>query len=102
MTFAALLLVSLVSQVVFADQEKGAKLYVAKQCITCHQAGGKGSGPFPNLAGKDSAFIQENFINIQSGTRTTGMSSVMKANPGVQSVTNEEIAEIADYLSNLK
>ncbi len=102
MILATTLVAGLTAQSAFADQEVGAKLFIAKQCVTCHQAGGKGSGPFPKIAGRDAAFIQENFLNIQAGIRTKGMSSVMKANPGVQSVTKEDIANIADYLSHLK
>ncbi len=82
----------------FAD---GKALYSKKQCVTCHQAGGKGTGPFPKLAGKDAAFLQEQFLAIQSGTRKGGMTATMKSNPGVKAVTAAEIAEIAGYLSAL-
>ena len=79
----------------------GKSLYSKRMCVTCHQMGGKGTGPFPKLAGKDSAFLQEQFTAIQNGTRTTGMSATMKANPGVQKVTAEEMAAIAGYLAAL-
>ena len=95
---AAAFVASVATTPAFAD---GKALYSKKQCVTCHQANGKGTGPFPKLAGKDAAFITENFLAIQSGTRKTGMSATMKNNPGVKSTTAEEIAEIAGYLSAL-
>ena len=97
--FASVCLLGLVAQPALASDGKG--LYASKQCVTCHQPAGKGTGPFPKLAGKDAAFLQEQFLAIQNGTRTTGMAATMKANPGVQSVTAEDIAAIADYLSKL-
>ena len=96
---AAALVACAMATPVFAD---GKDLFTSKQCVTCHQPGGKGTGPFPKLAGKDKAFLQEQFLAIQSGTRTTGMSATMKNNPGVKSVTAEEIAAIAEYLSALQ
>ena len=96
---AGALLMALTSQPLFAADGKA--LYASKQCVTCHQPAGKGTGPFPKLAGKDAAFLQEQFVAIQSGKRTTGMAATMKANPGVQGTTAEEIAAIADYLSKL-
>ena len=96
MIAVAALVASVLASPVFAD---GKDLYTAKQCVTCHQPGGKGTGPFPKLAGKDKAFIQEQFLAIQGGTRTTGMAATMRNNPGVKSVTAEEIAAIAEYLS---
>ena len=99
MILAGAFMVALTAQPLFAADGKA--LYASKQCVTCHQPAGKGTGPFPKLAGKDAAFLQEQFIAIQNGTRATGMSGTMKANPGVKSTTAEEIAAIADYLSKL-
>ena len=95
---ASACLVSTFATTALAD---GKSLYAKKQCVTCHQPKGKGTGPFPKLAGKDAAFLVEQFVAIQKGTRTTGMSATMKNNPGVKAVTAEEIAEIAGYLAGL-
>ena len=97
---AAALLVSTMTTTALASD--GEALFKSKTCITCHQAAGKGSGPFPELAGLDKAYIVAQFTAIQNGTRKTGMAAVMKANPGVQSTTAAEIGAIADYLSPLK
>ena len=96
---AAAFMVSAVSTSAFAADGKA--LYTKKQCVTCHQPGGKGTGPFPKLAGKDAAFLSEQFLAIQGGTRTTGMAATMRNNPGVKSVTAEEMTAIAGYLSAL-
>lgn len=79
----------------------GESLYGQRMCVTCHQKNGKGTGPFPKLAGKDAAFLVEQFTAIQNGTRATGMSATMKANPGVKKVTPDEIQAIAGWLSGL-
>ena len=98
MILAAALVASTMTTTVFAG---GEDLFKSKTCITCHQAGGKGSGPFPELAGLSKEYIVEQFTAIQNGTRTGGMTAVMKANPGVQATKADEIAAIADYLAPL-
>ena len=96
---AATFVASSLTSNVYAND--GEALFKSKTCITCHQAGGKGSGPFPELAGLDKAYIVAQFTAIQGGTRGGGMTAVMKANPGVASVKAGEIGTIADYLSAL-
>ena len=96
---AASFLVSVTASTVFASD--GASLYKARNCVGCHQANGKGGGPFPKLAGKDKAFLVEQFTAIQDGTRKTGMAGTMRVNPGVKKTTAEEIGAIATYLSAL-
>ena len=85
----------------FADE--GEELYLENLCHTCHGEKGKALYPnYPNLAGHDAAYIQRQFFDIQSGRRSNGQTLVMKAFPTVQGMDEEDLAEIAKFLSKLK
>ena len=80
----------------------GAALYTAKMCQTCH--GPEGKSPimamYPKLDGQNKEYLLAQMKDIKSGARANGMSMAMKAM--VANVTDEELAAIADYLSNVK
>ncbi|MFC0117940.1 c-type cytochrome [Pseudoalteromonas xiamenensis] len=80
----------------------GAGLYTAKMCQTCHGAEGKAPimGSYPKLAGQNKDYLVQQMKDIKSGARNNGMAMAMKAM--VANVSEEEMAAIAEYLSQLK
>ncbi|KTF15289.1 c-type cytochrome [Pseudoalteromonas sp. H105] len=80
----------------------GEALYTAKNCQTCHGAEGKSPimAMYPKLNGQNKEYLLAQMKDIKSGARANGMSMVMKGM--VASISDEELAAIADYLSNVK
>jgi cytochrome c551 len=84
---------------------QGQVLY-EKNCSNCHQKNGKGLGLlYPPLAGSD--FFENNFDESlclmkygRHGEIIVNGKTFNKAMPGVPSLTELEIAEIATYISN--
>lgn len=103
--FLAAALSVMASSVVWAD---GAALYAEKTCIACHGKEGKKPlmGAYPKLAGQNAAYIEQQMKDIKSGARANGSSAAMKGvmvnGEGDQLVTDNDIKEIAQYLSKLK
>ncbi len=83
------------SQAAVAD---GAALYKAKGCAGCHKADAMGQVG-PRLAGQMEAYTLEQFKLIRDGKRTSGKAGMMAG--AVKSVTDEEAAAIAKYVSGL-
>lgn len=84
-----------------ANAEDGAALYTAKGCIACHGADGKAPimGLYPKLAGQNKEYLVAQMTDIKSGARSNGQAAAMKG--VIASVSDAEIAAIADYLSGL-
>ena len=84
---------------------EGEQLYI-KNCSNCHQRNGKGLGlVYPPLAPSD--FLDKNVAaviclmkNGQTGEMTVNGSSYNQPMPGIPSLTELEIAEIATYIYN--
>lgn len=97
--FIVAALTTLTSGVVMAD---GAALYAEKTCIACHGKDGKKTltPAYPKVAGQNAAYIEAQMKDIKNGVRTNGSSAAMK---GVMHlVSDEEIKELAQYISKLK
>ena len=79
----------------------GAALYTAKGCGACHGADGKTPimPLYPKVAGQSKEYVTQQMNDIKSGARSNGQSIAMKAI--MASVSDEETAAIADYLSGL-
>lgn len=84
------------------DDAPGHKLFLTKTCVACHgKDGGKPVMKFyPYLAGQNAAYIVREMTDIKSGKRANGAVAAMA--PVMHLVTAQEIAAIADYLSNVK
>jgi cytochrome c551 len=84
---------------------QGEELYL-KHCSNCHQANGKGLGlVYPPVDVSD--FVDNNLAKTiclikygTSGEMTVNGKSYNKAMPGVPTLTDLEIAEIATYIYN--
>lgn len=82
--------------------EDGANLYKTKSCVACH--GKEGLKPimpaYPNLAGQNAKYLENQMQDIKSGKRANGQANAMK--PVMHLVNDEQIKAIADYLSKVK
>ena len=95
---AAALLLTISGSALAAD---GAALYTAKGCGACHGADAKTPimPLYPKIAGQSKEYVTQQMNDIKSGARSNGMSVAMK---GIMaSVSDEETAAIADYISGL-
>ena len=95
--FAALSLT--VSTTVLAD---GAELYKKKTCWSCHGKDAKSPimPMYPKLAGQGADYAYNQMADIKSGARNNGQAAAMKGVMGL--VNDDEIREIANWLSSLK
>lgn len=80
---------------------KGKKLYKKKKCQTCHgKAGMKPTNKaYPYVAGQKSAYIRIQMTDIKEKVRRNGKSKTMYS--FVKKLKDEDIALIADYLSQV-
>lgn len=84
---------------------QGEELYV-KHCSNCHQKNGRGLGRvYPPLDTSD--YVDNNFQDViclikfgKSGTITVNGKEFVQAMPGIPTLTDIEIAEIATYVYN--
>jgi len=80
----------------------GKALYLEKTCIACHGKDAKKplTPEYPKLAGQNAKYAEKQMQDIKSGARANGNAAAMK---GVMHlVTDEEIKELAKYLSEIK
>ena len=84
-----------------AQAGDGAAAYTAKGCAACHGADAKTPimPLYPKIAGQSKEYAAQQMNDIKSGVRSNGMSVAMKAI--MASVSDEETAAIADYISGL-
>jgi cytochrome c len=80
----------------------GAALYQSKGCIACH--GANGGAPitplYPKLNGQNDQYLLAQMKDIKSGARNNGQTAAMKGI--IATVSDEEMAAIATYLSSAK
>jgi cytochrome c len=80
----------------------GKTLYLEKTCVACHGKDAKKplTPEYPKLAGQNAKYAEKQMLDIKSGARANGNSAAMK---GVMHlVSDEEIKELAKYLSEIK
>lgn len=79
----------------------GKTLFMTKTCVACHGKEGKKPLPgYPVVGGQDKAYILAQTKDIKSGARTNGKANAMQ--PVMHLVNDDEIAQIAEYLSTVK
>lgn len=96
---AAALFAASVAAPALAD---GKALYMEKTCIACHGKDAKKplTPEYPKLAGQNAKYAERQMLDIKSGVRANGNAAAMK---GVMHlVTEDEIKELAKYLSEIK
>jgi len=93
-------LASLLLPAAGVSADRGAELYQAKICHTCH--GEDGTHPvtedYPVIAGQPVKYLVRQMIDIRDGRRTNGLSQSMQAS--VANVTDEELELIAAWLAS--
>ncbi|WDE09511.1 c-type cytochrome [Thalassomonas haliotis] len=85
-----------------ATAADGKALYTQKLCGTCHGAEGKApiTPMYPKLNGQNATYLLNQMKDIKSGKRNNGLSMTMK--PMVATVSESDMAAIADYLAQVK
>ncbi|KIM00077.1 Cytochrome c553 [Paramagnetospirillum magnetotacticum MS-1] len=79
----------------------GKTLFLTKTCVACHGKEGKKPLPgYPMIGGQDKAYILAQTKDIKSGARANGKANAMQ--PVMHLVNDDEIGQIADYLSTVK
>lgn len=79
----------------------GRTLFMTKTCVACHGKEGKKPLPgYPVVGGQDKAYILAQTKDIKSGARANGKANAMQ--PVMHLVNDDEIAQIAEYLSTVK
>ena len=85
------------TQALAANPEAG-KAMVESVCAGCHGIKGiSAGGAFPNLAGQQEAYLRAALTAYRDGTRKAPIMNNMAA-----SLKDEQIADLAAYLSSLK
>ena len=86
-------------QVLAADAIAG-KMRYNQTCINCHGPAGKGAASYPKISGKEIPYIIDKLETYRSGTKIGPNSAlmIMMAKP----LTDEEIANLAEYLKDAK
>lgn len=95
---SGLLTVSAISAVQ-ADAAAGEATYLSKGCVGCHGPAGDSQAPemFPKLAGLEKAYIATQLTAFRSGERAGPT-----MNPMASTLTDEDIENLAAYLSGGK
>ncbi len=84
-----------------AKAEKGALLFEDNGCIGCHGAdGAKPLADYPVLAGQRRDYLAIQIKAIRDEVRSTRRARLMVAN--VRNLKNEEVDQLAQYLSQAK
>ena len=80
----------------------GKALYLEKTCVACHGKDAKKPllPEYPKLAGQNAKYAENQIKDIKSGARANGNTAAMKG--VLHLVTDEEIKELAQYLSSIK
>ena len=78
------------------DAAAGEATYSGMGCMGCHGPAGKSAMPdmFPNLAGLEEAYVDEQLKAFRSGDRTNATMQPMAG-----ALSDDDIANLATYLS---
>lgn len=82
-----------------ADIAKG-KEVAATLCVACHAAdGNSGIATYPRLAAQFPKYIEKNVHEIKDGKRAWGNAEQMKVAPGIATLTDQQIRDVAAFYS---
>ena len=79
---------------------EGEKVFTGKGCYGCHGIDAGGNGNYPKLANRSEEYLIDKLTSYKSGKIKTGNADVM--NPFAQSLNEDEIKQVAKYLSNMQ
>ena len=81
------------------DAEAG-KIRYAQNCGNCHGPAGMGLASYPKISGKEIPYIIERLKTYRSGKKIGSNSALMIMM--AKTLTDEEIANLAEYLKDAK
>ena len=94
LSISASLVIFVADRSVVAENDRGAQL--AAICASCHRLDGRDKG-IPSIIGLDEETLTRKMQAFKSGERSSQIMHVMSL-----SLSNEEIATLAHYLSTLR
>ena len=98
MVFRILLVISL-STLAFS-KESMQELYMKNGCSACHGIYAEGIGATPRLIGRDANVLKERLRDLKKGKTRSAFGTVMVS--FAKGLSDEEIDQMAEYLSTLK
>jgi len=84
----------------FADNSAMEQLYMKNGCSSCHGIYAEGIGATPRLQGKKKEMLLRRLKDLKQGKTRTAFGTIMIS--FAKALTDEQIEEMAAYLSTLK
>lgn len=82
-----------------ADVAKGKEI-ANNLCASCHSVdGNSGIATYPRLAAQLPNYLERQVHDIKDGKRAWGQAAAMRVSPGVSTLTNEQIRDVAAYFA---
>ena len=82
-----------------ADVAKGKEI-ANNLCASCHSVdGNSGIATYPRLAAQLPKYLERQVHDIKDGKRAWGQSVAMRVSPGVSTLTNDQIRDVAAYFA---
>ena len=82
-----------------ADVAKGKEI-ANNLCASCHSVdGNSGIATYPRLAAQLPNYLERQVHDIKDGKRAWGQSVAMRVSPGVSTLTNDQIRDVAAYFA---
>ncbi|KPN71121.1 cytochrome c [Neisseria sp. 83E34] len=82
-----------------ADVAKGKEI-AATLCSSCHATdGNSGIATYPRLAAQMPNYIEKHARDIRDGKRTWGNAEQMRVSPGISTLTDEQIRDVAAFFA---
>ena len=82
-----------------ADVTKGKEI-ANNLCASCHSVdGNSGIATYPRLAAQLPNYLERQVHDIKDGKRAWGQSVAMRVSPGVSTLTNDQIRDVAAYFA---
>ena len=82
-----------------ADDAKGKEI-ANNLCASCHSVdGNSGIATYPRLAAQLPNYLERQVHDIKDGKRAWGQSVAMRVSPGVSTLTNDQIRDVAAYFA---
>jgi len=84
----------------YASDNNMEQIYLKNGCGSCHGIYGEGMGATPRLQGKREEVLRKRLKDLKNGKTRTAFGTIMIS--FARSLSDEEIAQMAKYLSTLK
>ena len=82
-----------------ADVAKGKEI-ANNLCASCHSVdGNSGIATYPRLAAQLPNYLERQVHDIKDGKRAWGQAAAMRVSPGVSTLTNDQIRDVAAYFA---